>query len=492
MRLLLFSFIIFISSNLFSQSSGIVLFTKGTPIEITSDNTLRKLNEGDQIHNAAQIQLETNDEIIIITSRRCIHINQSGTHKISDLIYKIDLPTEYYRYLYSTKDALSERETLENCNNVDSLKNWALQKRYPTKDCVTSTPKMCIGRNELKDLKLGALNLQLQFSPLTKNKQFNILSFYGEVKSQINFKSRQQSHLLDIEEIKPLDQESLFVLQLNEESQYGNAVSKQEPIFIDTTQAYLYPKKKEELLILAYHFDLDSKFAQAHHCFEKAYLDFSTNSTKQHYTDFLHRLGGHSEHSRYKIKHSVIRKPVIYLYPEKTDTFSVKINYDGHLTYTYPKYKGEWNVIAEPNGQLINLSDQSSHSYLFYEGEKNLHSNKYFQSGKGYCIKGSETISFLQKNLKNAGLTPKEYNDFIVYWLPFMQGNAYNQIYFLIDKEYDNEVSTLSLNKTPNKERKLFMLFQKLDLPVDLKPQSFPFFERKGFTLIEWGGSEIE
>ncbi|MBU3143847.1 hypothetical protein [Clostridium sp. CF012] len=45
---------------------------------------------------------------------------------------------------------------------------------------------------------------------------------------------------------------------------------------------------------------------------------------------------------------------------------------------------------------------------------------------KGFVVKGSETEKFLQEKLEYLGLTPKEYNEFIVYWLPVMKENKYN------------------------------------------------------------------
>ncbi len=39
-------------------------------------------------------------------------------------------------------------------------------------------------------------------------------------------------------------------------------------------------------------------------------------------------------------------KPVIYLYPEEKLEVTVKLDYAGTLTCTYPAYNGEWNVTA--------------------------------------------------------------------------------------------------------------------------------------------------
>lgn len=45
-------------------------------------------------------------------------------------------------------------------------------------------------------------------------------------------------------------------------------------------------------------------------------------------------------------------------------------------------------------------------------------------------VEGEKTAAFLERVLSEMGLVPREYNEFIVYWLPKMQNNAYNLITF--------------------------------------------------------------
>ena len=45
-------------------------------------------------------------------------------------------------------------------------------------------------------------------------------------------------------------------------------------------------------------------------------------------------------------------KPVIYLYPEQEQDVSVRLDYDGKLTCTYPEYDDGWDVTAAPDGTL--------------------------------------------------------------------------------------------------------------------------------------------
>ncbi|HJA34923.1 MAG TPA: hypothetical protein H9666_00285, partial [Firmicutes bacterium] len=122
---------------------------------------------------------------------------------------------------------------------------------------------------------------------------------------------------------------------------------------------------------------------------------------------------------------SVGAKPVIYLYPPTETEVSVRLHYDGQLTCTYPAYGQGWHVTAQPDGTLTD--DQGNqYSYLFWEGEN----QAVYDFSQGFVVPGRETADFLRQALSQLGLTPREYNEFIVYWLPRMEGNPYNLISF--------------------------------------------------------------
>ena len=178
-------------------------------------------------------------------------------------------------------------------------------------------------------------------------------------------------------------------------------------------------------------------------------------------------------------------KPVIYLYPSETTEVTVQLNYDGLLTATYPTYNDGWKVTAHPDGTLINHADGKEYSYLFWEGE----GNHNFDFSEGFVVKGSDTADFLQETLANIGLLPREYNEFIVYWLPQMQENQYNLISFQGDV-YDDSAK-LDITPAPDSMLRVFMAYKPLDKPIEVPEQVFQPFERSGFTVVEWGGSAI-
>ena len=181
----------------------------------------------------------------------------------------------------------------------------------------------------------------------------------------------------------------------------------------------------------------------------------------------------------------VMDKPVIYLYPEVEMEVSVKLDYKGELMFTYPKYNDGWTVTARPDGTLID-ADGNEYSYLFWDGVCDVE----YDLSKGYVIKGEDTADFLRDTLARMGLTPREYNEFIVYWLPQMEGNPYNLITFQTDAYTDNAV--LDIAPTPDSMLRVFMVFKALDKPIEIEEPEIVLFERRGFCVVEWGGSEIK
>ncbi len=182
----------------------------------------------------------------------------------------------------------------------------------------------------------------------------------------------------------------------------------------------------------------------------------------------------------------VTAKPVIYLYPEKETEISVKLDYKGTLTCTYPAYRDGWRVLASPDGTLVDLSDGREYSYLFWEGIDDAE----YDMSRGYCVKGEDTAAFLQDILAKMGLTAREYNEFIVYWLPKMQGNPYNLITFQGDSYTD--IAPLTVTPTPDSVLRVFMVYKPLEAPIEVEAPEITPFVREGFALVEWGGTEVK
>lgn len=178
-------------------------------------------------------------------------------------------------------------------------------------------------------------------------------------------------------------------------------------------------------------------------------------------------------------------KPVIYLYPEKETDVRVNLLFDGELTCSYPKYQNGWQVKAFPNGRLVNRADGKEYSYLFWEGTANFEPD----FSKGFVVPGSDTEAFLRDKLSLMGLTPNEYNDFIVFWLPQMQDSPYNLISF--QEEHYQKVAKLEISPLPDSMLRIFMAYKPLSEKTTVEEQNLKPFQRKGFTVVEWGGCEV-
>ena len=174
-------------------------------------------------------------------------------------------------------------------------------------------------------------------------------------------------------------------------------------------------------------------------------------------------------------------KPVLYLYPEEETAVNVELALKGQLTCTYPAYKDGWSVTARPDGTLTDAKGQS-YNYLYWEGE--VHGNMDFS--KGFCVAGKDTASFLEWALEELGLTRREANEFIVYWLPQMEDNAYNLIYFQ-GKSY-TDTTELKISPQPDSLIRIYMTWKASEQWVDLPAQELTAPERTGFVAVEWGG----
>ena len=191
------------------------------------------------------------------------------------------------------------------------------------------------------------------------------------------------------------------------------------------------------------------------------------------------------ENPHYTYNETPAEKPVIYLYPEEETEVTVQLDYiTGELTCTYPSYDDGWKVTAAPDGTLTDVNGQT-YNYLYWEGV----GTEQYDFSSGFCVPGADTAAFLEDALAKLGLTRREANEFIIYWLPRMEQNPYNLIAF--QHEAYTETAKLTVVPAPDSILRVFMAWQSLEEPVDIPAQELPSFERNGFTLVEWGGAEI-
>jgi antitoxin component YwqK of YwqJK toxin-antitoxin module len=177
-------------------------------------------------------------------------------------------------------------------------------------------------------------------------------------------------------------------------------------------------------------------------------------------------------------------KPIIYLYPEMEMDIQVKLNLNGHMTHSYPSYNHGWKVTAKPDGTLVS-NDGKEYYALYWEGEN----ARDFVVKEGFVIPGDKTAEFLENSLEILGLNRREANEFIVFWLPILEDNPYNLIHFS-SKQYE-EIAKLEITPKPETLIRVMMVYQPLNHKIDIPLQDLNKLrkKRKGFTVVEWGGS---
>ena len=180
-------------------------------------------------------------------------------------------------------------------------------------------------------------------------------------------------------------------------------------------------------------------------------------------------------------------KPIIYLYPTEETKVSVEVGNPENLTHTYPKYENSWNVLAKPNGDLIDIKTGRNLYALYWEGKNTIEPNM----KEGFIVKGEDTIKFLEEKLEILGLNEKEAEEFIVYWLPKLESNKYNFIRFQTMEEI-NKNMPLEINPQPDTLIRIVMEFKGLEKEIEVQEQKLQSPTREGFTAVEWGGTEIK
>lgn len=183
-------------------------------------------------------------------------------------------------------------------------------------------------------------------------------------------------------------------------------------------------------------------------------------------------------------------KPAIYLYPDKRTKTTLTLGLKSNMTFSYPKYENGWEFIANVDGTLDYKNKKFS--YLFWEGSKSFNDIP-VDFSSGFIVNSDTIISFLENSLANSGLNQRETQDFITFWAPKMQTNKLNYLHFMFTEQYDY-FATINIDPPPKNLIRVFLLWTSVDTDNKhkIEPQTFPKFSRDGYTVIEWGGSELD
>ena len=184
---------------------------------------------------------------------------------------------------------------------------------------------------------------------------------------------------------------------------------------------------------------------------------------------------------------SVVKKPIIYLYPEEITDLTIKLGKTENITCSYPEYNNGWNVIVNTDGTIVDKNTGRKLYSLYWEGIQ----SEPISFEEGFVVKGTDSMQFLEEKLAILGLTEIEAEEFIVYWLPKLQENEYNYIRFATIDEI-NKNMPLEFSVEPDTIIRVLMQFKGLENPIKVQEQKLETPERTGFVAVEWGGTEIK
>ena len=176
-------------------------------------------------------------------------------------------------------------------------------------------------------------------------------------------------------------------------------------------------------------------------------------------------------------------KPVIYLCPAEPTDVTVKFGKPENLLTTYPKYNGAWRVHADACGTLTDANGRQYYA-LFFD-ETRTHDVDF---SSGFYVTADDAIPFLEEKLALLGFTEREADEFIMFWLPVLEKNGQSVVYFEQTEEREAECP-LVVSPSPDSTLRVIIHIKKVDAPVEIAPQTIVPFERRGFTLVEWGGT---
>ena len=189
-----------------------------------------------------------------------------------------------------------------------------------------------------------------------------------------------------------------------------------------------------------------------------------------------------------------VDKPVIYCYSDKPISVDLELGFKSELTFTYPAYDEGWEFDLDANGIKSNGEE---YPYLFWEGKTDHLNYKVdvYNTIEGYVINTDTVVSFFENTLTAFGLNQTEKTDFITFWGPRMVSSPYALVQFQTGVSYAENIASINCDPKPDAMLRLFMNFTPLSdssLPgITIVNPEIESFDRKGFTLVEWGGSEI-
>lgn len=178
-----------------------------------------------------------------------------------------------------------------------------------------------------------------------------------------------------------------------------------------------------------------------------------------------------------------VDKPAVYIYPETPGEFEVRLDLgpDVRITESLPEYGDGWTVQVAADGRI-----DDAHDYLFYE----LAMPCPAPPASGWCLDAARLDAELAALAARCGLNAAEGAEFTAYWAERLDGGFYWAALPACDAALDRWAA-LRVSPAPDATLRVWVFFVPLDAPVVLPAPRLPAIERRGTTVIEWGGAVL-
>lgn len=220
------------------------------------------------------------------------------------------------------------------------------------------------------------------------------------------------------------------------------------------------------------------------------------------YSDTVTLLGGNAAALSVSFEDAhaeiICDKPVIYVYPTVTQQMNIRLDVRGTLGFTYPAYyvplnsdsaQSGWTFTADPDGTIH--TDGKEYDYLFWDAKHRFNLNN-LDTTTGFIVERDSLVPFFEKQLSAMNLSPREQQDFITYWCPRMLVNEKSFVQFVFNEKYD-QFAGITITPKPDHLFRVMMLWKNAAgmNAAKVQPQKMESVTRKGFTVVEWGGTEL-
>ena len=105
---------------------------------------------------------------------------------------------------------------------------------------------------------------------------------------------------------------------------------------------------------------------------------------------------------------------------------------------------------------------------------------------EGFYVTSENAIEFLEEKLSYIGLNDRERNEFIMYWLPILEKNGKNLVYFELTNER-NSYSKINISPKVDSMLRIAIHVKRVNSEVNIKEQKLTKFNRVGVSGVEWG-----